>query len=235
MAFVCMVHIDFGSGAVDTRRRGGGTVFSRPGDAPAMADTDDGSRTVELSLTESVYERLQALDDDVESVLEGGLERELSVREQVAVAEARRADEVDTPHGGPDPQTAPESPVGAMLRWEVVSVGDGEAALAMDAGARFANRGGPVQGGIITALADTATGFAFGTTLESEESTTNIDLTVNFLRPVFEDRLEARATVVNRGRTLGLVECSVRNSAGALVARLSTTYMVLRGERAEGR
>ncbi len=122
-----------------------------------------------------------------------------------------------------------------MLGWDVVSVGDGEATLAMDVGARFANRGGPVQGGIITALADTATGFAFGTTLEPGESTTNIELKTNFLRPVFDDRLEATATVVQRGRTLGLVECSVTNSAGTLVARLSTTDMVLRGERAEGR
>ena len=200
-----------------------------------MADTEDADHTVELSLDASEYERLQALDGDPEGVLGEALERELGVREQMAIAEARRAGEVDSPHGGPAAGSAPESPVGAMLVWEVVSVGEGEATLAMDAGARFANRGGPVQGGIITALADTATGFAFGTTLEPEESTTNIELKMNFLRPVFEDRLEASATVVNRGRTLGLVECSVRNSEGKLVAWLSTTYMVLRGERAEGR
>ena len=200
-----------------------------------MADTEDADHTVELSLDASEYERLQALDGDPEGVLGEALERELGVREQMAIAEARRAGEVDSPHGGPAAGSAPESPVGAMLVWEVVSVGEGEATLAMDAGARFANRGGPVQGGIITALADTATGFAFGTTLEPEESTTNIELKMNFLRPVFEDRLEASATVVNRGRTLGFVECSVRNSEGKLVARLSTTYMVLRGERAEGR
>jgi uncharacterized protein (TIGR00369 family) len=200
-----------------------------------MADTEDADHTVELSLDASEHERLQALDGDPESVLGEALERELGVREQMAIAEARRAGEVDSPHGGPAAGSAPESPVGAMLGWEVVSVGEGEATLAMDAGARFANRGGPVQGGIITALADTATGFAFGTTLEPDESTTNIELKMNFLRPVFEDRFEASATVVNRGRTLGLVECSVRNSEGKLVARLSTTYMVLRGERAEGR
>jgi uncharacterized protein (TIGR00369 family) len=199
-----------------------------------MADTDD-AHTVELSLTASEYERLQGVaDGDPADVLAEALDRELRVREQVAVAEARRAGEVDSPHGGPA-EAAPESPVGAMLGWEVVSVGDGEATLAMDAGARFANRGGPVQGGIITALADTATGFAFGTTLEPEESTTNFELNVNFLRPVFDDRLEATATVVNRGRTLGFVQCDVHNSAGKLVAQLSTTYMVLRGERAEGR
>lgn len=201
-----------------------------------MAGTEDGAHTVELSLTETEYERLQAVaDGDPAEVLAEALDRELRVREQVAVAKARRAGDVDSPHGGPAAETAPDSPVGAMLGWEVERVGDGEATLAMDTGARFANRGGPVQGGIITALADTATGFAFGTTLEPDESTTNLELKINFLRPVFEDRLEASATVVDRGRTLGLVECSVRNAEGKLVARLSTTYMVLRGERAEGR
>lgn len=73
------------------------------------------------------------------------------------------------------------------------------------------------------------------TTLDEGESTTNIELKINFLRPVFEDRLVATTTVVERGRTIGLVQCDVHTSAGKLAARLSTTYMVLRGDQAEGR
>jgi uncharacterized protein (TIGR00369 family) len=66
------------------------------------------------------------------------------------------------------------------------------------------------------------------TTLEESASTTNIELKINFLRPVFDDELEATARVVQRGRTIGLVECAVHSSEGKLVARMSTTYMVLR-------
>ncbi len=200
-----------------------------------MADTDEGrTHTVELSLSDAEYDRLRALDDTPEGVLAEALDRELRVREGVEAAETRRAGEAEEPLDVPPPGPLSDSPVGGLLGWEVESVGDGEAVISMEASSRHANRGGPVQGGIITALADTTTAFAFMTTLERGESTTNIELKTNFLRPVFEDRLEATATVVDRGRTIGMVQCDVHNSAGKLVARLSTTYMVLRGDRGDG-
>ena len=201
-----------------------------------MPDTDEdgGTHTVELSLSDAEYDRLQALGDDPEGVLAGALERELRVREAAAAAETRRAGEAEEPIDVPPLGPLSDSPVGSLLGWEVESVDDGEATLSMEASSRHANRGGPVQGGVITALADTTTAFAFMTTLEEGESTTNIELKINFLRPVFEDRLEATATVVDRGRTIGMVQCDVHNSAGKLVARLSTTYMVLRGDRDGG-
>lgn len=201
-----------------------------------MVDTEDdgGTHTVELSLSDAEYDRLQALDDGPEGVLAEALERELRVREGVEAAETRRAGEAEEPIDVPPLGPLTDSPVGSLLGWEVESVGDGEAVLSMEASSRHANRGGPVQGGIITALADTTTAFAFMTTLEEGESTTNIELKINFLRPVFDDRLEATATIVDRGRTIGMVQCDVHNSAGKLVARLSTTYMVLRGDRGNG-
>lgn len=194
---------------------------------------DDESRTVELALSADEYGRLQALEEnEQEAVLREGVRRELRIRENGAAVGARRDGDADLGLPNPGPL---DSPVGALLGFEVESIGESEAVLSMDAGRRHANRGGPVQGGVVTALADTTTAFAFMSTLEPGQSTTNIELKVNFLRPVFEDRLEATATVVERGRTIGLVECDVRTSGGKLVARMSTTYMVLRGDQAEGR
>ncbi|MDS0477044.1 PaaI family thioesterase [Natrinema sp. 1APR25-10V2] len=200
-----------------------------------MTDTEDDTRMVELSVPAAEYDRLQTVSDDPDTVLADALRRELRVREGMAAVEARRRGEADESIDLPSPGPPSDSPIGTLLGWEIESLGDGEAVLSMEATSRHANRGGPVQGGVITALADTTTAVAFMTTLEEGESTTNIELKINFLRPVFEDRLEATATVVNRGRTLGLVQCDVHTSEGKLVARLSTTYMVLRGDQAEGR
>lgn len=195
--------------------------------------SDDRARTVELTLPADEYDRLQSLDEEErETVLWDAVRTELRIRENVAAIEGRR--EGDEELGVPEPGPL-DSPVGALLGFKVEAVDDGEAVLSMAAGRRHANRGGPVQGGVISALADTATAIAFMTTLDPGESTTNVELKVNFLRPVFEDRLEATARVVERGRTLGLVECDVWTSEGKLVARMSTTYMVLRGDQAEGR
>ncbi|MFB6171234.1 MAG: PaaI family thioesterase [Haloarculaceae archaeon] len=196
--------------------------------------SEDETRSVEVSLSAEEYDRMQALGEDPATLLREAAQSELRVRESIEAIETRRQGGADEPLGLPG--TGPlDSPVGALLGFEVDEIGDGEAVLSMAAGRRHANRGGPVQGGVITALADTATAFAFMTTLDEGASTTNVELKMNFLRPVFEDRIEATARVVERGRTLGLVECDVRTTEGKLVARMSTTYMVLRGDHAEGR
>jgi uncharacterized protein (TIGR00369 family) len=189
----------------------------------------DDERTLELSLSEAEYDRLSELSDgDPDGLATEAIRRELRVQEGVAAVETRRAGEAEESIDIPSPGPLSDSPVGGLFGWEVESIGDGEAVMSMDASSRFANRGGPVQGGVITALADTTTAFAFMTTLEEGQSTTNIELKINFLRPVFEDRLTATAAVVERGGTIGMVQCDVHNSEGKLVARLSTTYMVIR-------
>jgi len=51
---------------------------------------------------------------------------------------------------------------------------------------------------------------------------------VNFLKPVANGSLRFEGTVVHRGKTIGLVECNVTDEKGDLVARCSSTCMVLR-------
>jgi uncharacterized protein (TIGR00369 family) len=94
---------------------------------------------------------------------------------------------------------------------------------------------GTVHGGILCTLADSAMGMAFASTLGEGETFTTLEIKVNYLRPVFEEKLFASAKVVHRGRSVGLVECDVTTGNGKLVARAVSTCSVLRGEKAEGR
>ena len=94
---------------------------------------------------------------------------------------------------------------------------------------------GTLHGGILCDIADAAMGIAFASTLEDGESFTTLELKINFLRPVWKERLRAAGKVVNRGKSVGMVECDVTNSQGVLVARSSSTCLVLRGEQAAGR
>ena len=94
---------------------------------------------------------------------------------------------------------------------------------------------GTLHGGIMCDLADAAMGFAYASTLQSDESFTTLELKINFLRPVWKTRLTASARVVHRGRTVGLVECDVTDAEGRLVARASSMCMTLRDAQAEGR
>ena len=88
--------------------------------------------------------------------------------------------------------------------------------------------------GILAAIADAAMGWAFMTTLGEGESYATLEIKVNFLRPVWTGRLEARGQVKSGGRTVSLVECDVVCD-GKLVAHAVSTCMTLRGEQAAGR
>ena len=95
---------------------------------------------------------------------------------------------------------------------------------------------GTLHGGILCDLADAAMGIASATLIERGESFTTLELRINFFRPVFEGVLEARARVLNRGRTVHTCECEIVTIPGEkLVAKTSCTNLVLRGEQAKGR
>ncbi|MEP7088315.1 MAG: PaaI family thioesterase [Gemmatimonadota bacterium] len=100
---------------------------------------------------------------------------------------------------------------------------------------RHGNVMGTLHGGVLSALADTAMGFAFATTLAVGESFATLEIKVNFLRPVWIATLTAAAQVVHRGKTTGLVECRVTDERDRLIVHATSTCLVLRGEQARGR
>ena len=126
-------------------------------------------------------------------------------------------------------------PAAELIGFRMLSFADGVSRFEMEAGRRHHNPMGTVHGGILCTLADSAMGMAFASTLGEGESFTTLEVKINFLRPVFEEKLFAEAKVVHRGRTMGLVECDVTTEDGKLVARAVSTCSVLRGEKAEGR
>jgi len=128
----------------------------------------------------------------------------------------------------------PLPPAATLIGMRLESFAEGEALVALDATAAHANPMGTVQGGVLAAVADAAMGWALMTTLGENESYTTLEVKVNFLKPVWAGRLEARGRVKSAGRTVSLVECDVL-SGGKLVAHGVSTCMTLRGEQATGR
>ena len=125
-------------------------------------------------------------------------------------------------------------PAADLVGFRMLSHGAGEARFEMEAGRRHHNPMGTVHGGILCTLADSAMGMAFATTLDEGETFTTLEVKINYLRPVFEEKLYAEAKVVHRGRNIGLVDCNVATEDGKLVARAVSTCSVLRGDSAKG-
>ena len=86
---------------------------------------------------------------------------------------------------------------------------------------------GVVHGGVTASLIDTASAFAILTLLEPGQSTTTIDLTIHYLRPLLNGRATARARVLRAGRRLIVVNVEVSDEEGNLVATALTSYLRL--------
>ena len=128
---------------------------------------------------------------------------------------------------------APPPPIGRLLGFVLKVIEPGHAVFEIQADERHHNPMGTLHGGIYCDLADAAMGYAYAATLAEGETFTTVELKINFFRPVRQGRLTAEARVVKAGGTLGYVECDVKDEAGKLVARASSTCMKLRQERPE--
>jgi uncharacterized protein (TIGR00369 family) len=130
---------------------------------------------------------------------------------------------------------APPPPVGRLIGFQLIAVEAGHATFSLDAGEQHHNPMGTLHGGILCDVADVAMGLAYGSTLGEGETFTTLELKINFLRPVKSARLLADGIVVQRGRTIGMTECSVIDESGRLIAKATSTCLTLRGEQARGR
>jgi uncharacterized protein (TIGR00369 family) len=127
-------------------------------------------------------------------------------------------------------------PIAKLIGFDVEGIGRGRAIAVFEAGPQHANPMGTLHGGVLCDVADAAMGMAFASTLQDDESFTTINLTMNFLRPVWTAQLRAEARVVSRGKNIGYLECEIVDDAGGTqIAKASSTCFVLRGEQSKQR
>lgn len=110
----------------------------------------------------------------------------------------------------------------------VRELGDGEAEIALAVEDHHTNLMGVLHGGVITSLADAATGIAMLTALDDGWSHLTTSLQMTFLSPGrLGDTVVARGRVVKRGRRFGYAEAGVeRDGDGTLLARAAATFLI---------
>lgn len=109
---------------------------------------------------------------------------------------------------------------------EVPELGEGFARFVLPIRREFHNSQGFLQGGVIAALADEAVAYALFSLVPPGEMISTVEMKINFLAPVQEGRIEARAHISKRGRTLSLGEVEVRQGV-RLIAKGLCTYIHL--------
>jgi uncharacterized protein (TIGR00369 family) len=132
-------------------------------------------------------------------------------------------------HKGIDP------PIARLVGFQLSGYEKGQAVFSFEAGPQHANPMGTLHGGILCDVADAAMGTAVATTLQEGETFTTLELKINFLKPIWNAKLTATGTVIRRGKTICLAECDVIDEKASLVAKASSTCMILTGDKAQGR
>lgn len=104
----------------------------------------------------------------------------------------------------------------------------GHSVWRMLADERFANPVGIVQGGFITAFADSAMGASSLTyARERKVFSANAELKISFVRPAqVGSTLTCTAHVIAGGNRAAFVEAEVVDDDGRLVAKASSTYLL---------
>jgi uncharacterized protein (TIGR00369 family) len=114
------------------------------------------------------------------------------------------------------------------MGFRLVSWSPDGAAMETDiAPGQLANPSGVLHGGVLMGLADSAMGMTMCGLLGPGKTGTNTDLQIRFLRPTTSGTLRATARVVRRGRRTMVLEADVTDSAGKLVARASSTFLLM--------
>jgi 1,4-dihydroxy-2-naphthoyl-CoA hydrolase len=120
-------------------------------------------------------------------------------------------------------------PFAATLGIRAVEYGAEKVVLAMDWAEPLCTANGILHGGAVMALADSAGAACAMLNLpEGATGTTTIESKTNFVGAVRHGSVTATSTVLHKGSTTIVVETSVHNDAGKLIAKVTQTQLVLR-------
>lgn len=98
----------------------------------------------------------------------------------------------------------------------------------MRPGEEFANPTGVVQGGFLSAFADSAMATATVTNLRDRKAyAANTELKISFLRAApINETYTCTARVIGGGQRVNFVEAEITDTSGRLVAKASSTYLL---------
>ncbi len=118
-------------------------------------------------------------------------------------------------------------PFAHLLKLEIGEVKRGAATLYLEVRDELRQNNGVVHGGVIASLVDTAAAFAIITSLEKDQTTTTVDLTIHYLRPLLGGRVTAQARVLRAGRRILTIRVDVLDETQALAATALTSFIRL--------
>ncbi len=107
-------------------------------------------------------------------------------------------------------------------------IAPGQVEIALTPRPELSQQHGFVHGGALTAIADSAAGYAALSLMPANRGVLTTEMKINFLAPAAGDNIIARGKVLKAGRTLSLVQTeifAVSADQERLIAFLTATFM----------
>jgi uncharacterized protein (TIGR00369 family) len=104
---------------------------------------------------------------------------------------------------------------------------DGTAVLRFDGSTRFSNRFGTIQGGMLAAMLDSSLAIAVMATLAPGQSAVTVEMSTRFFRAAQPGTLEARASVLQGGKTLVHAQSDLYDATGTRVAHATGSLRIV--------
>ena len=113
-----------------------------------------------------------------------------------------------------------------MIGAKLIRVAPGEVEIELPSSEEIGQQAGSVHAGVITAIADSACGYAALTLMPAGADVVSVELKLNFLAPGRGERFVARGRVLRSGRTLTVCAADVIALPGdVIVATMLGTMM----------
>jgi uncharacterized protein (TIGR00369 family) len=126
----------------------------------------------------------------------------------------------------------PKPPCAELLGWALLELdaARGWIRIGFDAKPSFCNPAGFIQGGLLAAMLDDTMGPAALMMSEGRSFTSTIDMNVSFLAPAKPGPLFGEGTVIQLGKTVAFLQAELRDEAGTLIARATSSARMVSTE-----
>jgi uncharacterized protein (TIGR00369 family) len=126
--------------------------------------------------------------------------------------------------------TVKQSPYPSHMSMALSQIELDRAEVVLDLGPCHMQPFGIVHGGVLATLIDTTTFWAAFLRLPEDTGLVNVDLKLNYLKPVMEGRLTGFGICIQAGKSISYSEARVEDESGKIIAHGTSTLMALPGK-----
>jgi uncharacterized protein (TIGR00369 family) len=124
----------------------------------------------------------------------------------------------------------PHPSMAYTLGFRLTEVDEGRAVISGETQADYCNPNGTIHGAWAAALLDSCMGSSVHSLLPAGVGFTIVEFKIDFVRPITvkTGKVRAEGTIVKVGKKIGMAEGALRDGAGKVLAKGTTTCLIFR-------